>query len=309
MSIREISYESHNGRDTVKGWVYTPTIKPKAIVQIVHGFGEHSRRYLHLILQMLDAGFIVCADDHVGHGKTASDANTWGDYGFKGYKTTTEDEYSLHNLISKEFPNLPYFMFGHSWGSMIARDYASKHGDTLNGLILCGTVSKLENTDQLFADLKKLVDDGQGAQVKPEYLGELLKGFTSRYDNPRTSNDWIATDGGIVDDHAADPFNNFQNPPNIQALYDFLNLWIDISCKEWAASLRNDLPVYIIAGDQDPVGNYGEGVYQVANWLWATGKKKVKTQIYSGYRHEIHNEPEIRDTVEAGIIEFINSTL
>lgn len=309
MAIREISFQSYNERDTIQGWVYTPIVPPRAIVQVVHGFGEHSRRYLHMILRLLDAGFIVCADDHVGHGKTASDNGTWGDYGFKGYITTTEDEHTLHGLVTKEFPNLPFFLFGHSWGSMIARDYASKHGDALNGLILCGTVSLLENIRQLRAGLKKLVDDNQGDQVNPEYLGELLGSFTARYENVRTPNDWIATDIGVVNDHASDPFNNFSSPPNVQALFDFVDLWVDISSKDWAATLPNGLPVYLIAGDQDPVGNYGEGVYQVANWLWATGKKNVKTQIYSGYRHEIHNEPEIRDLVEDGILDFLNSIL
>ena len=308
MAIREITFSSYNGRDTVKGWVYLPAAKPQAIVQVVHGFGEHSRRYLRLIQRMLDAGFIVCADDHVGHGKTAFDGNTWGDYGFMGYKTTTEDENTLHDLISKEFPELPYFMFGHSWGSMITRDYMASHGDKLKGAILCGTIDLLENTAELYNQLKQLVEKGEGKEVKVEYLGELLKDFNKRYDNVRTGNDWIATDPGVVDDHASDPFNNFTNPPNVQAMYDFLHLWVDISSVEWAAKVP-DMPVYVIAGDQDPVGNFGEGVYRVANWLWATGKKRVTTKLYSGYRHEIHNEPDIRDEVEAGIIDFINANL
>jgi alpha-beta hydrolase superfamily lysophospholipase len=308
MAMREVSFASYNGRDTVKAWVYAPIVKPRAIVQVVHGFGEHSRRYLRIIQRMLDAGFIVCADDHVGHGKTAADGNTWGDYGDKGYGTTTEDENTLHDLVAQEFPGLPHFMFGHSWGSMIARDYAAKYGDKLTGIILCGTVDLLENTVELCGKLKTLVDQGKGREVKPEFLAELLGNFTKRYENVKTPTDWIATDDRVVGDHAADPFNNLSNPPNVQALYDFTQLWVDISSKDWAAKVR-EMPIYIIAGDQDPVGNYGEGVYKVANWLWATGKKRVKTRIYSGYRHEIHNEPDIRDEVEAGIVEFIAANL
>ena len=307
MAIYEISFPSYNQRDTVAGWIYTPLIAPKAVVQIVHGFGEHSRRYLHLILQLLDAGFVVCADDHVGHGVTAANNNTWGDYGYKGYGTTTEDEKTLHDLVVEKYPNLPYCMFGHSWGSMIARDFTVKHGELLQGVIYCGTTALRKNTMELNEELKGLVESGQGSEIKPALLGELLKDFNERYDDVRTANDWVALDRNVVADHARDPFNNFQVPPNVQALYDFTQLWVDICNKDWAAKVPA-IPIYLIAGDQDPVGNYGEGIYQVANWLEGTGKH-VQTKVYSGYRHEIHNEPEIRDEVEHGIVQFVASLL
>lgn len=307
MAIYEIDFPSFNERDTVKGWIYSPVLPPQAIVQVVHGFGEHSRRYMHLIYRLLDAGFVVCADDHVGHGLTAATGNTWGDYGFKGYATTTEDEKTLHDLVIEKYPGLPFFMFGHSWGSMIARDFSVKHGDLLNGVIYCGTTAVRKNTADLAKQLKELIDDGKGAEVMPEYLVEMLKDFNDRYDDVKTANDWVALDRNVVADHARDPLNNFMVPPNVQALYDFAQLWLDIGSPEWAAKVPQ-IPIYLIAGDQDPVGNYGEGVYQVANWLWQSGKKP-KTVIYSGYRHEVHNEPEIRESVENGIVDFIGEQL
>lgn len=308
MAIYEVSFPSFNERDRVKGWIYSPIVPPKAIVQIVHGFGEHSRRYLHLILQMLDAGFVVCADDHVGHGVTAASSNTWGDYGYKGYATTTEDEKSLHDIAVERYPNLPFFMFGHSWGSMIARDFAVKHGELLSGVVFCGTAAMRENTLSLGKTLKELVDNGHGSEINPALLEEMLKDFNIRYTDVKTPNDWVALDANVVADHARDPFNNFQVPPNIQALYDFSQLWIDICNEDWAKKVPAKLPVYLIAGDQDPVGNFGEGIYELANWLSKNGKN-VKTKVYSGYRHEIHNEPPIRNEVESDIIQFISEHL
>ena len=82
--LHEVSFASFNGRDQVQGWIYVPACKPKGIVQVIHGFGEHSRRYLHMISAFLDAGYIVAADDHVGHGKTAMVNEVWGDWGDKG---------------------------------------------------------------------------------------------------------------------------------------------------------------------------------------------------------------------------------
>lgn len=87
MSIREISFPSANGRDTIKAWSYSPLGKPKAIVQLIHGYGEHSRRYLHMISKFNEAGFVVFADDHLGHGKTGYDGGTLGDPHSGGYMT------------------------------------------------------------------------------------------------------------------------------------------------------------------------------------------------------------------------------
>ena len=101
MAIREFTIASANGRDTLKGWVYTPLDAPKGIIQLVHGFGEHSRRYFHMIVRYLEAGFIVAADDHVGHGKTADLNGTWGDWGDKGPETMVEDEKRLMDIVKE----------------------------------------------------------------------------------------------------------------------------------------------------------------------------------------------------------------
>jgi len=306
MAIQERDFQSYNGRDTIKAWVYTPIRKPRGIVQVIHGFGEHSRRYLHMILKFNEAGFVVCADDHVGHGKTACDANTWGDYGDKGYMTTTEDEHTLAELVKKDFPGLPLFVFGHSWGSMIARNYAACYGEGISGLVICGTCGVMRTALQMDDELAGLVTEGKGGQVKAQYLSALFAGMTDRFENVKTPNDWISGDPDIVADHASDPFNNFRQVPNIQAMYDLTHLIKVITGPTWAEKVPSTIPVYNIAGDQDPVGQYGEGVYAVSNWLAETGKK-VKTKLYSGHRHEIHNDRDIRDKVVDGIIDFLDS--
>ena len=138
MSIREISFPSNNGRDTVKAWAYSPLGAPRAVVQLIHGYGEHSRRYLHMIGKLNAAGFVVYADDHIGHGKTGYDGGTLGDPHSGGYMTYVNDEKALHDIAVKDYPDLPYFVFGHSWGSLLARCYAAHYGEDLAGLLLCG---------------------------------------------------------------------------------------------------------------------------------------------------------------------------
>lgn len=311
MSLREIEFASHNGRDTIKGWVYTPIRQPRAVVQIVHGFGEHSRRYLHMIGAMQDAGFVVCADDHAAHGKTAHDAGTWGDPGDKGFATYIEDEHTLRRLVGKDFPGLPHVMFGHSWGSMIARGYAAAHGEGLAGLVLCGVCAQLKGADILAREgkLRAAVADGRGGEDGGAFQAALFAGMTDRFDNPRSPNDWIAADPDVVADHASDPFNNLTNPPTTQLIHDFVELYRHIEADDWAGKVPAALPIYLIAGDMDPCGNYGEGLYHVANMLRETDHKRVKVRAYSGERHEIHNEPHLRQEVEKGIIDFIASVI
>ena len=311
MSIREISFPSANGRDTIKAWCYTPLSAPRAIVHLIHGFGEHSRRYLHMIDAFQEAGFVVYADDHIGHGKTAFDAGNLGDpgtQGLDGYLTYLKDEKSLHDIAAADYPELPYFMFGHSWGSMLARGYSALYGEGLKGLILCGVVSQLTGCEELqnSAEFDAEITEGRGAENGLAWMAKAFAGMTDRYPDAQSPNDWIAVDPRVVADHAADPFNCFN--PTTQLMYDLVALYRFIEAPDWAAKVPAGIPVYLLAGDQDPCANYGEGLYHVANELAKVGHP-VSVKAYSGWRHEIHNERPIRNEVEAGLISFINSVL
>lgn len=309
MALKEVSFRSYNERDMIKGWIYIPTIQnPKGIVQIVHGLGEHSRRYMHFILTLNEAGYVVCADDHIGHGKTALDGNTWGDFGNKGYLTASEDEYNLYKITREMYPDLPYIMFGHSWGSIIVRNYAEKYGDTLNGLIICGAPAGNSSFLNMRDKIKPYIDSGKDNEVVEEFLIEGFGTWTNRYDNVKSPNDWIAADEDVVIDHGKDPLNFF-GAFNVRVLYDVSESLWNIQGKEWAEKLPEDLPIYNIAGDMDPAADFGEGTYKITRWLYEAGRRNVKTKVYSDYRHEILNEPPIRDEVEKGIVDFINNCI
>ena len=161
--LHEVKFESFNERDTVYGWIYVPACEPKGIVQLIHGFGEHSRRYFHMIVRFMEAGYIVAADDHVGHGKTALENDTWGNWGDKGCHTMTEDEHRMKEIACEIYPNLPYFLYGHSMGSMIARDFMAKYGDELTGATICGTPGVFPVADETLAKI-----DRRFAEVKGE---------------------------------------------------------------------------------------------------------------------------------------------
>ncbi|GAA1234663.1 alpha/beta hydrolase [Prauserella halophila] len=315
MSLREITFPSSNNRDEIQAWLHTPLGSPCGIVQIVHGFGEHSRRYWHLTGALLDAGYVVAHDDHVGHGRTALQNATWGDPGDSGYETTILDERRLHDAVIAEmadagYDQLPFAMFGHSWGSMIAREYAARYDSDLSALVLCGVAYGVKGMDTMARMTGEALAAGRAKDDAVDVANAVFGPMTERYSDVRTPNDWIAYDPDVVADHATDPLNLMTvGMPNYQFFADFSNLMTAITGPEWAARMPVDLPVYLIAGDQDPVANYGEGVYAVANLLAEAGNRSVSATVYPGWRHEIHNERTIRDEVEAGVVEFLDNHL
>ena len=300
--LHEVKFASSNGRDEVTGWIYVPACKPEGIVQLIHGFGEHSRRYFHMIVSLMEFGFIVAANDHVGHGATAIANDSWGDWGDAGPHTMMEDEKIFHDLVCEKYPDQPYFLFGHSMGSMIARDFSAKYGDLLTGAVYCGTTGIFKNTREVRAKVDAIVEAGGAHESDPSLVGELMGWMFSRCEEGVTyGNEWICHDPWVQKDHAEDPFDAFSHPVHNVSLRDFIDMMLVIEGPEWAEKVPADLPILLIAGDQDPVGNFGEGVYQCANWLADTGHE-VETQLWSGYRHEIHNYESIQDEVENQII-------
>lgn len=305
--LHEVSFKSFNERDEVKGWIYVPAARPRGIVQLVHGFGEHSRRYFHMIVAFMEAGYIVAADDHVGHGKTAvENPGTWGDWGDKGCHTMMEDEYKLHTIAKEMYPNLPYFLFGHSMGSFIVRDYITKYGDDLAGVTICGTTGIFRHAAEVETQLQLEVAAGRGKEADGKYTQDLMGWMCERCDDVTIGNEWICADKYVQKDHAEDPFDAFTKPTNNQSVLYFIQMMEAIQGTEWAEKVPKTLPIYNIGGDQDPVGEYAKGIYEVTNWLAETGHT-VKTKVYSGYRHEIHNYKEIKERVEQGIINFMNA--
>jgi alpha-beta hydrolase superfamily lysophospholipase len=308
MALKEIEFPSRNGRDTIHAWVYEPTVPARAVVQLVHGLGEHSRRYIRLIAKLLDEGFVVAADDHAGHGKTAMTSGIWADAGDDAGAVVVADEQTLRARVRDLYPNLPYIVFGHSWGSMIARGLAAESSTEIDGLILGGIAAQMEGLESQL-DRAALAAEPDATAFADAYIGDVFSGFVSRFGPDAGPTAWVARNVDVVRDHLADPLNNFGAPMTVRFLRGFVDLYDRANGDDWYTSVRSDLPILILAGDQDPVANYGEGAYHVANRLIRTGHPDVQAHVYPGFRHEVHNEPEIRDEVAGEIIDFVERVI
>ena len=311
MVSKEFTFPSFNGVSRIFAWKALPDCPPVGIVQIVHGLGCHSGRYHAMVRRLCQAGFIVCADDHVGHGRTAAADGTFGYSGNRGYKTFLEDEHALRTVMREEYPELPFVMFGHSMGSMISRLYAAVYPqDDLRALVLCGVCEQNKGAEEMqnYPGAAEQIAAGKGADMQ---LAEPYGAVLMEYANDRFPGEsplaWISQDPGVQEDYINDPYNNHVGN-SLQMLYDFAQLYRHSISEENNLAIPRELPILLLAGDQDPCGNYGEGVYHAANALIETGHR-VSVLIYCGHRHEVHNHPEIREDVFTQITAFFKEAL
>jgi alpha-beta hydrolase superfamily lysophospholipase len=308
MAFIEFTFPSANRRDTVWGWKVTPLGAPRAAVQLIHGYGEHSRRYLHMALTFAEAGFVVYADDHIGHGKTGREVGRLGDPCAKTFEDYTKDEITLFGMIQKEWPDTPKFLLGQSWGSMLARDSASQLGDKLSGLLLTGLVADLPRGEAILSDsafLADLADHPHGPN--DGWFDSLFDGMLDRFGpGAKESGAWIAVDPRILEDDAQDPFSCYATC--MELTRDFLQLHVKLERMDWVRQIPETLPVLLMSGSDDPCGNFGEGLRKTAEALRAHGNP-VSMRLWEGWRHEIQNEPPIKAQVEQALIAYIDEHL
>lgn len=329
-------FKSSDGVHRCHYIVMLPDGEPKGIVQIAHGMCEYIERYTDLMSFLADNGFVVCGNDHLGHGKTAENKDDLGYFSPEnGWQNAVTDMHRLTKIIKKRFPDLPFVLIGHSMGSFLARAYAVKFAHEASGYVFMGTadgyestVTGIENKDGRASELaKKLLGGnerkvGAGAIMTMLTVAESMKkirgdryrsdtlekiGFGSyneRIENTQTGYEWITRSEDVVAAYAADPLCNYKFTVN-----GYINLasvlWY-ISNDRWYSSMPKDIPVLLMGGTADPVGNYGEGVKAVYDKL-KDHSDNVAIKLYEGCRHELINELNRKD-VYSDLLNFLISS-
>lgn len=268
---------------------WTPEGAPTAVVQLVHGIAEHVERYDQFARYLNKKGYLVVAEDHMGHGKSIDHGGTKG-YFDGGWDAAIEDTCRLMRDTQAEFPGLPYILFGHSMGSFMARTILCKYPDCgISGAVICGTGWMPEAVVKMGHSAAKLFCRQMGERNASRQLDSIVfGGYNKRVERPRTKSDWLTRDAVIVDAYIADPMCGFTASCGL--LRDMLGGIMDIQKKENLARMKKDLPVLFIAGGDDPVGGYGKGVRQAAQEFSDAGMTDVTTKIFPLCRHEVLNE-------------------
>lgn len=295
------SFKSSDNIHDIAYYVYFPTGEMRGVVQISHGMCDYFKRYDEFARFLTEHGFIVCGNDHLGHGNSVSNDDELGYFSEKnGWQHVVEDLFSLTKIMKRSYGDLPYFMLGHSMGSFMARAYSTKHGKALDGLVLCGTSGGVKGLTALMPiidAMKKL----HGDKYRSPLLKKLAFGaYNLRIKDSHSDYDWISRDTDIVDLYNNDKKCTFNFTVNG---YDNLTrvLWY-VSQEKWFENFRRDLPVLLVAGDGDPVGSYGRGVKSVYDRL-RRYSCDVEIKLYSQARHELLNETN-RNEVYNDILNF-----
>lgn len=302
MNVLNYSVPSVDGVHDLAGKVYLPDQSPVGILHVLHGMTEHIARYDPFMREMAEAGYITCGYDHLGHGNTAADPSELGFIAEKGGDDLLlRDVKAFSDAVRAEYgEDLPYILMGHSMGSFIARLAAEKYVKP-HKLIIMGTGGPNPVAGVGLA-LIGIIKACKGPRhISPFIDNMAFGGYNKRFGEDAHPKAWLTKDAGVRDAYMADPFCTF--PFTISAMGDLIRLTKNSNRGAWFKSLPKGLPILLVSGHDDPVGDFGKGVETVCAKLQKAGHP-VTCRLYSGYRHEILNDA-VHDRVVADILDFL----
>lgn len=305
----EFTFPSSDGQHNICCSLWLPDQgEPRAVVQIVHGVAEYVNRYDHFARFLTDHGFAVCGDDHLGHGRTAMQDSKFGWFAeHDGWTLVTADLRRLRQLMGEKFPGIPYFLLGHSMGSFLTRTYLCRYPGEVSGALLSGTGQEpalMVGAGKLLAGL---IGRFKGSDYVSTLVNDLSLGaYNKQFAPNRTTADWISRDEAVVDAYMADPLCQFI--PTVGMYRDMLGGLQYISSRQALSQMDPDTPVYLYAGDKDPVGSNGAGVKKVYGYFQNAGTKDLSIKLYENGRHEMHNETN-KDEVYSDVLSWLEKHL
>ena len=288
--VLKVSFPSSDGEHTVYGDIYAPAEgESRGIVMLAHGMRDHVSRYKELAQYLCERGFVFAGNEHLGHGRTAGCPEDLGYTGKKdGYLNMIEDLRKMNARVREEFPGLPVVLLGHSMGSFMARLYAERYPETVDGLIIHGTGGRnpLLPFGKAIIGLIKLFF---GARHRSKLVTGIAFGsYNDRFDSSEGEEAWLTRDPSMIADRPTDPYCAFTFTA---AGYGDLFKMIGLSNSDkHFESYPKELPTLVISGEEDPVGDYGKGVKFVYDKLCGAGVKPLTLKLYEGARHELFNE-------------------
>lgn len=319
----EFTFDSADGESQVRAVLWVPLtmertdsasgepelgcFKPRGVVQLIHGMAEHIDRYDDFARFLADAGYLVAGHDHIGHGETAGAPARRGVIDAEGgADAMIEDAQMLRLLVSQQVASgTPYFIFGHSMGSLVLRSYLPRYGSGLAGAIICGTANEATAVSRTGNLAARAIAAVRGDDYRSSLLHALADGAYSRaIKNARTPFDWLSRDPAVADAFMADEACGFMFSAGAYATLTELAARANSPAAYRATP--HELPLLFVAGDADPVGDCGRGVAKAAESMERAGAEDVTLKLFSDMRHEILNELG-KEEVYDFILEWIDA--
>lgn len=307
MAIAErISFKSADEVTTIHGYCWKPEGKPKAVVHICHGMVEYIERYAALAECLCEQGYVVYGADTLGHGKSVVNRNCFGYFGERnGNWKLLSDIVSMQGLAKRSYPGIPYFILGHSFGSLMVREYVERFPDSVDGVILMGTMYH-RNAEawmgklvcNLIAAIKK-----EGYRYRSTFVNDMAIGRLDKYFKKEDlRNSWLSRDREEVAQYNAKSECNFIF--TVGAYRDMMTALLEVNDRRNLERLHSGMPVLLMAGDQDPVGNFGKGPRHLYDIYKELGLD-CRIRIYKNDRHELLHELD-REKVYKDILKWLN---
>jgi len=277
------------GGVTSAGYRWDAVGEPRAIAQIIHGVGEHARRYAPLAEALSMHGFVVYAHDHRGHGASVASEAEFGVLGEAGWAELVADIGRMGQRAREAHPSLPLALIAHSLGSFATQQYLVQHSADVDAVVLSGTaaIDLLEPAMDLDAPMD-------------------LSAFNAAFQPARTEFDWLSRDDDQVDRYIADPHCGFGlDIPGGKAMFAGARVLADPA---QVAAMRPYLPVYIVVGQMDPVNGQLALVNVLVDRYRQAGLRDVTLQVYPGARHEVFNETN-REEIFGDVIGWLEKAL
>lgn len=308
MKKEEFSFPSTSGICNIRAVRYIPDGKVKAILQISHGMQEFIDRYENFAKFLCEKGYLVTGNDHLGHGGSINNTDDWGFFAEKdGNKAVLDDLYELTKITKALYPDVPYFLLGHSMGSFYARQYICEHGEQLVAAIIMGTGHQPLPVVKAGMQACKMFALGKGWRYRSKAVEAMAFGaYNKKFEPAKTDKEWLTKDREIINWYLNEPRCSFKFTLN-----GYYNMFLGISRlhdKKLLNQIPKELPILFVSGQDDPVGDFGKGVEAAVKSVKDVGCKNVEMKLYPNDRHEILNELD-KDTVYNDLYNWIEDKL
>lgn len=304
MVKNEFFYPSADGKTRIHAVEWLPDGPVLAVLQLAHGVAEYILRYEPFAKYMTRQGFAVVGNDHLGHGLSVAEGAAPLYFGPRGsWNWVVEDIRRLREETGRKFPNVPYFMLGHSMGSFLLRTYLIQYPGTLTAAVIMGTGQQpaaMTTGGRLLANLLAR----KGGEDQPSDLVEKLAfgGYNKQFAPNRTGYDWLSVNEENVNRYVADPLCG--GNASVGLFREMLCGLAFIRDPKNLKKMDMNTPILFVSGDQDPVGDNGRGVKQVYESFRKAGVLDVSMILYPGMRHEILND-DCREKVYRDIYDWL----
>ncbi|MGM9647011.1 MAG: alpha/beta fold hydrolase [Eubacteriales bacterium] len=306
----EGTFPSSNGISTVHYTVWTPDCTPVAMVQLSHGMCEYIDRYDATARALCRQGCVVFGNDHIGHGRSVATNDDLGYFAPEdGDLYLVRDLATMNRLMKEKYRTLPTVLLGHSFGSFLARAYLMGHADSIDGLILSGTSAGKQPLG-VAMKLAKFIAKRKGDHYRSPLLDKLAFGSYNKRFKPKngkpSGHEWVTSDTEELNDYGNDPKCNFVF--TVQGFYDLFTVLSFVNSEEWYEKVPKGLPIFLMSGGEDPVGQYGKDIPAIAEALLDMDASDVTYKLYPGERHEPLTGI-CREEARADVIAFVERVI